>query len=363
MIRAMWNKQALQKNLKSSTMNNQTRNKIGGDFFYPFAIWRTNMNYIKITIHTKEAGIEPIITELMWCDVTDVVIDDPRDIDDLINKEHDYEWDYIDDAVMDLKNQEPKVTIYLEDTPENLVKTKEVEEAMDKLLAKVKDGQFGENIDFGSLKVDIVMENDEGWKDNWKEFFKPAKISNSIVVKPSWENYSQNEGELVIELDPGMAFGTGTHETTSLCVKMMEEYMKPGDSVLDVGCGSGILSIAAALLGSTKVLGVEIDPVAVEIAKENLILNRVDNVAKAQFGDLTKGIDFKANLVVANLMADLVIMLSKDVAKHLLPDGIYISSGILVEKEVKVADEIRACGFKILEVKEDGMWCCIVAQK
>ena len=160
-----------------------------------------------------------------------------------------------------------------------------------------------------------------------------------------------------------MAFGTGTHETTSLCIRLMEDYLAPGEKVLDVGCGSGILSIAVALLGASEVLGVEIDPDAVTIAKENIALNHVDGVASAQYGDLTKGIDFQADVIVANLMADLVVMLSKDVAKHLRPGCRYISSGILVEKMPEVVDAMRALGFAILEVKEDGMWCAIVAKR
>ena len=141
-----------------------------------------------------------------------------------------------------------------------------------------------------------------------------------------------------------MAFGTGTHETTSLCLRLMAKYMQPKDKVLDVGCGSGILSIAGALLGASQVLGVEIDPVAVDVARENISLNGAAEVAKAQYGDLTEGIDFKADVIVANLMADLVIMLSADVAKHLLPGGRYISSGILIEKRDQVAQAIKDSG-------------------
>ena len=159
-----------------------------------------------------------------------------------------------------------------------------------------------------------------------------------------------------------MAFGTGTHETTSLCIRLMEDYLVPGEKVLDVGCGSGILSIAGALLGASEVLGVEIDPDAVAIAGENIALNHVERIASAQYGDLTKGIDFQADVIVANLMADLVVILSKDVARHLLPGGRYISSGILVEKMPEVVDAMRALGFAIMEVKEDGMWCAIVAK-
>jgi ribosomal protein L11 methyltransferase len=249
----------------------------------------------------------------------------------------------------------------MEDDEEGRRKLAALQGAIEELKADAAAGAYGEDVDLGPLTVDVYVEDDSEWKDNWKEFFKPKKVGKRIVVKPTWYEYEKEEGDLVIEIDPGMAFGTGTHETTSLCLRLMEDYMADGDKVLDVGCGSGILAIAGALLGSPEVLGVEIDPVAVEIAQENLELNGVTDVARAQYGDLTKGIDFKAEIVVANLMADLVMMLSADVAKHILPGGKYISSGILVEKRDQVAAVIRDCGFDIVEIREDGMWCAIVA--
>ena len=320
------------------------------------------MKYIQTDIFVSRQGIEPLVSALMEVGITDTVVDDPADIDDLLNKENDYEWDYIDESVLEQKNDEPRVTVFFEDNEEGRQTLANIRKAVEELKKQAADGAFGESADLGELRIETAVEDDSEWKDNWKAYFKPAKVGKSIVVKPTWESYEAKDGEKVIEIDPGMAFGTGTHETTSLCIKLMEEYVKDGMKVLDVGCGSGILSIAGALLGAGEVLGVEIDPVAVDIAKENILLNGVQDTARAQYGDLTKGIDFKADVIVANLMADLVMMLSEDVAKHLLPGGIYISSGILTEKEVLVADTMRALGFKILEVKEDGMWCAIVAE-
>ncbi|MBR4861104.1 MAG: 50S ribosomal protein L11 methyltransferase [Firmicutes bacterium] len=319
------------------------------------------MKYIQADIHVNREGIEPVLTALMNVDIMDTVVEDPADIADLLDKDQDWEWDYVDDSVIEMQNAEPKVTVYMEDDEEGRRKLAALQGAIEELKADAAAGAYGEDVDLGPLTVDVYVEDDSEWKDNWKEFFKPKKVGKRIVVKPTWYDYEKEEGDLVIEIDPGMAFGTGTHETTSLCLRLMEDYMADGDKVLDVGCGSGILAIAGALLGSPEVLGVEIDPVAVEIAQENLELNGVTDVARAQYGDLTKGIDFKAEIVVANLMADLVMMLSADVAKHILPGGKYISSGILVEKRDQVAAVIRDCGFDIVEIREDGMWCAIVA--
>lgn len=319
------------------------------------------MKYIAMNIETSSAGIEALITSLMEVGITDVVVEDPRDFEELMDKKQSYDWDYVDEELVTSMSDVPKITIYLEDTEANRKQIHNVEAIIENLKSALASGLYGQNADFGSLQLDVKFDDDTEWKDKWKEFFKPARISDNIVVKPTWETYDNVEGYKVIEIDPGMAFGTGTHETTSLCVKMLDKYQKASDKVLDVGCGSGILSIAAALLGAKDVLGVDIDPIAVEVAVENLELNKVENVARAQFGDLTKGVDYKANIVVANLMADLVMMLANDVAKHMEPDGYFISSGILVEKEEVVADHLKEQGFRIVEIKEDGLWCAIVA--
>ncbi len=321
------------------------------------------MKYLEINIETSTAGIEPVVSALLNLGITDTVVEDPRDIEDLMDKKQTYDWDYLDDSIIEKMKESPKVTVYLEDTEENRTLAEQIAPAMEELRSKAREGIFGEGADFGSLRVSKKQEDDTQWKDKWKEYFKPARIAENIVAKPTWESYERQGDEKVIEIDPGMAFGTGTHETTSLCVKMLEKYQKESDKVLDVGCGSGILSIAAALLGAEDVLGVDIDPVAVEVAAENIELNGVANVAKAQYGDLTKGIDYKADIVVANLMADLVMMLSEDVARHMQPGGLFISSGILVEKEVQVTEHLRSQGFGIVEVREDGGWCCIVCRK
>ncbi len=319
------------------------------------------MKYIQVDIHVKRQGIEPVISALLQVGITDTVVEDPADICTLLDKEQDYEWDYIDESVLELQDSEPKITVFLDDDEEGHEKLKSIYVAIETIKIQAESGIFGENADLGPLDIESTVEDDSQWKDNWKEYFKPKKVGKQIVVKPTWYDYDRQPEDLVIELDPGMAFGTGTHETTSLCLRLMEKYVNKGYKVLDVGCGSGILSIAGALLEAEQVLGIEIDPMAVDIARENIALNGVSEKASVQYGDLTEGIDFRAHVIVANLMADLIMALSRDVAKHLLPNGKYISSGILLEKKDQVVQCIEECGFHIVEILEDGMWCAIVA--
>lgn len=329
-----------------------------------FGIKREEMSlkYIEINIDTSPAGVEAVITALMNMGINDTVVEDPRDIAEIMDKKHAYDWDYVDEEVVKCMNKNPKVTVYLEDSEENRNKAAETKAAMQRLKTRLLEGDFGSCIDFGTLKVTYKIEDDTEWKDRWKEYFKPCKISERIVVKPTWEEFDNKDHSLIIEIDPGMAFGTGTHETTSMCVKLMEKYLKPGDKLLDVGCGSGILSIAGALFGASDVLGIDIDPEAVEVADENISLNRVSGTVKVMYGDLTKGVNYKADMVAANLMADLLIILAKDVSDHMNPGGIFISSGILAEKKGIVAAGFRKSGFEVIEITEEGGWCAIAAK-
>ena len=326
------------------------------------------MKYLELVIHTTREGLEPVEACLMEMGFTDMVVNDPQDLADLMNKKHDYDWDYIGDEVYGLAEEEPTVTMYFdgEETGNGYAMAQEVDLTIEGLRQAMMNGEYGAEADFGPLTVTTSLHDDSEWKDNWKEYFKPQQVSRRIIVCPTWEEYELSEedkaaGRKILKIDPGMAFGTGTHETTSLCLKALEEYMKPGASVLDVGCGSGILSIAADLLGAGDVLGIEIDPVAVEVSRDNLTLNGCGDNVRVIEGDLTKGVDYEADIVVANLMADLVEMLSPDVRRHMKPGAKYISSGILDEKLAKVRSAIENCGFVIDEVKTDGMWCAIVA--
>ena len=323
------------------------------------------MKYIEFKVRASRQGIEQLTALFLSKGIDSVSINDPADIDDVLNKKNGYEWDYVNDDIKGILDREPSISTYFEDTPENREKIQELKIAVMMLKSKELEGLYGWDVDFGRLYAEDIIVDDEDWKDKWKENFKPTRVTDKLVIKPTWEQYEASEGEVVLQLDPGMAFGTGTHETTSLCLKLIEKYLgeKPQDKkVLDVGCGSGILSIAAALLGCSEALGIDIDEDAVQVADENVELNGVSHKVKIQPGDLIKGIDFKGDIIVANLMADLVAELAESAKAHLEQGGVFISSGILIEKKDMVADAVKAAGFDIVEIVEDGEWCAIAAR-
>lgn len=335
------------------------------------------MKYIELKIHVKKDAMDIVTAALEQAGFNSLMIDDPEDVLDIMSNREKYRYDYIDAELTDAKSlqRDPLITLYFtddEDGAEELARAESIvsEYGIHKLLS-----------------YETNISDDQDWLYKWQEYFKPTKVSERIVVKPTWEDYETKDNELVIEIDPGMAFGTGTHETTSMCIKALEQVLGEADEevklrmtegsgaeeelrttdgsgakVLDVGCGSGILAIAAALLGAEEALGIEIDTDAVEIAKSNVELNGQSEKIRVQYGDLTQGVDYKADIVVANLMADLVIALTPDVPSHMKEGGVYISSGILVEKEAIVSAAIEQAGFTIARVLYDGEWCAIIAK-
>lgn len=322
------------------------------------------MKYIELRIYATRQGIELITAMLISKGIDGIMVDDPDDMEDILNKKNEYGWDYIDDELKENMDREPVVSVYFDKSDDGRKQMSDVKKALRDMREQEKRGDFGQCTALGSLNIEEKLVDDDDWKYKWKDYFKPYRITDKITVKPTWEDYEAEEGELVIEIDPGMAFGTGTHETTSLCMKLMEKYI--GDKgkekkILDVGCGSGILSIGAALLGCEDVLGIEIDDDAVRVAEENVAANDASGSVRIMKGDLVDGIDFEADIIVANLMADLVVKLCKSAGHHLADGGVFISSGILVEKEKYVAEKIENAGFKILEIQEDGEWCAIAA--
>jgi ribosomal protein L11 methyltransferase len=217
----------------------------------------------------------------------------------------------------------------------------------------------------GSAKVLVRQRQDSEWRDAWKPFFKPTNITKKLVVRPSWEPYTAKPGEKVITLDPGLAFGTGTHATTTLVMELMEGHIATSTRFLDVGTGSGILMIAAALLGAAHVTGCDNDPIAIETARENLIKNKVEkNCYSLLTGDLTEGLDVKDfSLIAANIEAGPVIRLVEHIAPSLAGGCIMVLSGILVEQQEAVKKVLAQQGLDLLETRQKDEWAAILVRK
>jgi ribosomal protein L11 methyltransferase len=205
--------------------------------------------------------------------------------------------------------------------------------------------------------------DEEDWAESWKAFFWPEKIGDRVVVKPTWRDYTPGPGEIVIELDPGMAFGTGTHPTTRLCVGLLETFVGEGDSLLDVGCGSGILMATAYRLGASRVWGIDIDPVAVDVSTENLTRNRVPaGDMRVLAGDLARDVHGRFDLVAANILSEVILSLLDQIPAVLKPKGIFICSGIIDENAPSVIEKMTAMGFDILAAHHMEGWTAIAGR-
>ncbi len=310
-------------------------------------------NWIEVTIKTTTEAVEPITNILYEQGAGGAVIEDPKDF--LFQKKNELDWDYVEEEVFK-KNEEDDVLIKTYVSEEKNVM--EFVEIIKQKVLGLKD--FGIDIGEGSVSLDQVNEAD--WANAWKAYYKPTKVGQRVVVKPTWEDYAMQEGDLIIELDPGMAFGTGTHETTSMCIRELEKYVNKDSKVFDIGCGSGILAIAAAKLGAKEVVAVDLDEVAVKVAKENVLENKVEKSVSVMHGNLTDVIKDKANVIVANIIADIIKILAKDVQNFMKEDAIFISSGIILDKVEEVKESLIENGFEIVEVQKLGEWSAIVSK-
>jgi len=320
------------------------------------------MKYLEITLHTLDSGLETLTEFLDRRGIGGTWIESTSVMDEILEKKNSYDWDYIDDSLLSQREEESRIKFYLEDSEPSRLQLKDIKLDLMKLKSDELYGNLGDEIHFGRLYLEENLVDDEGWKENWSEHFKQVRLTDSLEVKSTLAYPDVTPDEHTIVLDPGMAFGTGTHETTALCAILMEKYGCKDKIVLDIGCGSGILSIAAARLGSHKVIGVDIDPIAVETAHENVVRNQCAKWVTIMEGDLTKGLDVKAQIVVANLVAELVMGLAASVKPCLADGGIFISSGILNEKQAAVVSALSQQGFEILEILEKGDWCAIAAK-
>ncbi|MDD7411870.1 MAG: 50S ribosomal protein L11 methyltransferase [Eubacteriales bacterium] len=313
------------------------------------------MNWIKMTIRTTTEGAELVTALLMELGINGAMIEDKNDI--ALNQRPEGQWDIIDEAIALRMDDDVLVSSYIAGDERAQDTIAHVRESLAR-LSKLDVG-----FDKGKLTLEVSSIDDEDWAENWKSQYKPFRLGSHFVVKPTWEHYLPKEGDQILEIDPGMAFGTGTHETTGMCVALAEQYVKPGDRVIDVGTGTGILAIAAAYMGARDVLAIDIDPVAVRVARDNIVLNGLADKITAREGDLLEAVDEVADVVIANIIADVICMLAEPVKAHIKKNGLFICSGIARERQDEVISALNAAGYQDLDVRNQGEWAAICARR
>ncbi|HLS53033.1 MAG TPA: 50S ribosomal protein L11 methyltransferase [Tissierellaceae bacterium] len=310
------------------------------------------MKWTEVIVKTA-SQYEDIVSHILYeAGAQGLAIEDPNDVLELSQMESD--WYFVDINLMDFPKEGILIKAYY---PE--------ERDIEAIVAFIREEIEIKPLENEGLSLGKVMLNqvdDEDWAESWKRFYKPTKVGENIVIKPSWEKYKAGSNELVVELDPGMAFGTGTHETTNLCIEALEAYVKEGNLIYDIGCGSGILSIVAAKLGAGQVIGIDLDATCVKVSKENIRLNKLEDKIDIKEGNLLDVVEGKADLIVANIIAEIIKDMVGDLPSYLNKGGHFISSGIILDKVDLVKEALLKEGFEIKEIKTLGEWACIIAQ-
>ncbi|PAF19642.1 50S ribosomal protein L11 methyltransferase [Terribacillus saccharophilus] len=311
------------------------------------------MKWAELCIHTTNEAIEPISNILHEAGASGVVIQDPEDL----VKDHKTTFGEI--YALD-PNDYPAEGIFVKAyLPLNSFLNESVNE-IKAVITNLKEYQ----IDIGANEVSVSEVDEEDWSTAWKKYYKPVKISEKFTIIPTWEDYTPvASDEVIMELDPGMAFGTGTHPTTVLSVQAIERYINKGDIVIDVGSGSGVLSIAAVLLGAEHVHAFDLDDVAVNSTKINAELNQAADRITASANNLLEGVEVEADVIVSNILAEIILKFTDDAYKLIKPGGLFITSGIISQKKGDVKDALIASGFDIVEVNEMEDWVAIIAKK
>lgn len=321
-------------------------------------------NWIEIFIETTKEGFEPVSGIIYQCGITGVMIEDADDFEEFLENPA-RDWDYIEDELVEQKhNAKNGITFFVRDN----MNGKETFELVKEMLKNAKENE--KEIDFGSLDITVKNIKEDDWANNWKKYFKPFAVGDKIVIRPSWEEYNDDGNKTVLKIDPGHVFGTGTHETTQLCIELIENYLKKDDMVLDIGCGSGILSIASLLLGAKYADAVDIDPNAIDIAYTNAGMNDIGRETyDVVSGNILEDEDLnekysgkKYDVVEANIVADVIIALTDKIPQYIEDGGVFISSGIIVERLDDVLEALKGHGFEVLEVKKKKGWSAIASR-
>ncbi len=322
------------------------------------------MDWIKVTIYTSSEGIEPLSGVLYQLGINGIEIEDEADFKDFLenNKQS---WDYVDDDLIREKEKETCVKVYVSDN----LSGHEMLSAIKSAVAEFKSHDI-ENL-FGRLEIDLGNICEEDWANNWKRYFHPTKVGEKIMIKPEWEELSEPTDRIVFNINPGMSFGTGSHETTQLCLEELEKVVCLGDDVLDLGCGSGILSVISIMLGARSAFALDIDPNAVDIAIENAKKNNIDmSCFTAKAGNILTDkalcneiAEKKYPVVVANIVADVIIGLLPFALSVLSSGGTFITSGIISDRIEDVEQALIKEGFTNYKINRRGDWASIVCKK
>lgn len=303
------------------------------------------MQWVEVSVQSTHEANEAVADIFHSLGAGGVVIEDPLLLNNLRTSG---EWELC--AIPEQDNTEVVViTAYFPENEELPKKLKAVEDSLAEM-----EKRTGESCRIGTTCFRPVSDSD--WENEWKQFFHVARVTESLVIKPSWEKYEALPEDVVIELDPGMAFGTGTHHTTCLCLGRLEKIIRPGMTVFDVGTGSGILALGAAKFGAAKVIAVDLDETAVRVARENVAANGLDSVIEVKRGNLLDVVEGKSDVIIANIIADVIIDFLPRVSAGLKPQGSFVASGIIAERLEDVTAAARKSGFTVDTVDTRGGW-------
>ncbi len=312
------------------------------------------MIYKQMNIETLSTGQEAVSNLLIAAGCGGFEVIDPADFREFIETVTPH-WDYVDEDLIKRQSDRTVIKVYAADNEQGLAMFKDIERRIEALRADPQAALYG------TLEITVCDLPEEDWQSGWKQYYKPIHVEQLVVV-PLWEDYTAAEGETVMKIDPGMAFGTGAHETTRLCLKALTKEDLAGKRLLDVGCGSGILSIGGVLLGADSAFGCDIDQLAVEVARRNADLNGLSEKCAYAAGDLLEVVEGQYPIVVANIVADVILMLLKDLKTVLLPGGTFIASGIIDDRKDELIAAIENTGLQIINIEEERGWVAITAK-
>ncbi len=320
------------------------------------------MQWLELTIQTSSRGIDLVAERLTVLGYDSFIIDDQEDFQTFLEQNHQY-WDYVDEELAKQMEGLSQIRLFIEDGPSAIETVGDLKDEMRALKAQYA------NLDLGTLEIGLANLKDEDWENNWKQYYQPLPIGKKLLVVPQWLNPENEEGRLPVLLDPGMIFGTGAHASTQMCMMALEDSISGGETIIDLGSGSGILSITALLLGAKTAVGVDIDPKAEDIARENAAINGLlSDRFTAVTGDVICDRAMMEHLagdgydiVLANIVADVIIPLARVVPHFVKPGGLFICSGILEQRLPEVEQAITSAGLTIQSVRKIEDWCQITA--